>query len=243
MRLPQILISVCALSLILVVFTGIVAKKRYTTTLVFTAYLAVVFVTDVLMLGWPGTFYTTGFYALKEDVINGLRFAVALEMAYRIFHAFPSARQTARRVLRVLLAATLVAVLLATADATDAPALLDRVQPRVVNASVWLFTVLAGLILWYRLPVDAFHKAILVGWVPYLLVFSAALTYVGSHGSQLEIAANRTIVNRIIEVTNYIHTVAYLGLLTYWAKAAWAPVGVRVSAAAKPAVALQSSPG
>jgi len=237
MSLPQILISVSALSLLLVVFAGIVAKKRYATTVVFATYIALVFSTDLLMLAWPGTFYTTGFYALKEDVINGLRFAVALEMSYRIFRAFPTAKQTARRVLRVLLASTLVAVLFATADAVDAPALLDRVQPRVVSASVWLFTALAGLILWYRLPVDAFQKAILVGWVPYLLVFSAALTYVGSHISQLPDANNR-----IIEITNYVHTLAYLGLLVFWARAAWAPAGVRVSAA-KPAVALQSSAG
>jgi hypothetical protein len=231
------LISVCTLSLILVVLCGILAKKRYVTTVVFTAYLAVVFLTDLLIVAWPGTFYTTGFYALKEDVINGLRFAVALEMAHRIFRAFPSARQTARRVLRVLLAATLVAVLFATADSSDAPALLDRVQPKVVSASVWLFTVLAGLILWYRLPVDAFHKAILVGWVPYLLVFSAALNYVGTHGSGVI-----EVTNRIIEITNYVHTLAYLGLLVFWARAAWAPAGVRVSAA-KPSVALQSSTG
>jgi hypothetical protein len=238
MSLPQILISIGVLSLILVVLAGIVAKNRYATTVVFTAYLAVVLLTDFLIVAWPGTFYTTGFYALKEDVINGLRFAVALEMSYRTFRAFPSARQTARRVLRFLLAATLVVVILTTADATDAPALLDRVQPRVVSASVWLFTVLAGLILWYRLPVDAFHKAVLVGWVPYLLVFSAALNYVGSHGSQAPEA-----INRIIELSNYVHTVAYLGLLVFWARAAWAPAGVRLSAAKPPSMALQGSAG
>jgi hypothetical protein len=235
MSFPEILIAMSVLSLILVVFAGVIARKRYPTAIAFTAYLAVVFLTDALMLLWRSTFYTTAFYALKENAINALRFAVALEMAYRIFRAFPSARQTARRAMLVLLGATLVAVLFATADATDAPALLDRVQPKVVSASVWVFTVLAGLILWYRLPVDTFHKAILVGWVPYLLVFSAALNYVGSHGSQFPEA-----INRIIEITNYIHTLAYLGLLLFWARAAWAPVGVRVSAP-KPAMALQST--
>jgi len=235
MSFPQILIAICVLSLILVVLVGIFARKRYVTAVTLTAYLTVVFLTDALMLVWPGTFYTTPFYAFKENAINALRFAVALEMAYRIFRAFPGARQTARRALLILLAATLVAVLFATANAPDAPALLDQVQPKVVSASVWLFTVLAGLILWYRLPVDAFHKAILVGWVPYLLVFSAALNYVGSHGPQFPEA-----INRIIEITNYVHTVAYLGLLLFWARAAWAPAGVRVSAP-KPAMTLQSS--
>ena len=63
------------------------------------------------------------------------------------------------------------------------------------------------------------------------------MNYVGSHGSQFPEA-----INRIIEITNYIHTLAYMGLLLFWARAAWAPVGVRVSAP-KPAMALQSSPG
>ena len=31
-------------------------------------------------------------------------------------------------------------------------------QPRVLNGSIWLFTAIAALILWYRLPVDPFHK-------------------------------------------------------------------------------------
>jgi len=72
------------------------------------------------------------------------------------------------------------------------------------------------LILWYRLPVDAFQKAILVGWVPYLLVFSAALNYVGDYGKEF------------IAATNYVHTLAYLGLLLFWARAAWQPARVAV---------------
>ncbi|HEY6554723.1 MAG TPA: hypothetical protein VI669_15305, partial [Vicinamibacteria bacterium] len=104
----------------------------------------------------------------------------------------------------------------------------NKVQPRVISACVWLFTMLAALILWYRLPVDSFHKAILLGWVPYLLIFSAALNYVGDYGPQF------------LSISNYVHTAAYLGLLLFWTRAAWAPVGVRVSTP-KPALALQSS--
>jgi hypothetical protein len=125
---------------------------------------------------------------------------------------------------------TLVVVIAAAGNQPDAYTLVNKVQPRVISASVWLFTALAALILWYRIPVDSFQKAILLGWVPYLLIFSAALNYVGDYGPQFR------------ELSNYVHTLAYLGLLVFWARAAWAPAGVRVSAA-KPAVALQSSAG
>jgi hypothetical protein len=187
----------------------------------------------LLILSWPATFYTKTFYLAKENVINALRFGVAIELLYRTFRAFPSAHRTARGVAFLVLTGTLLLVLLATRDQPDAYTMINKIQPRVISASIWLFTALAGLILWYRLPIDAFQKAILVGWVPYLLVFSAALTYVGDYGPEF------------IAVTNYVHTLAYLGLLLFWARAAWQPARVAVvrPAAPAPATALQRSLG
>lgn len=227
----QTTIAVLGLITMSVLLTGLVWRRRYDVAYTFTFYLLVVFVTELLTFAWPDTFYRRSFYLQKENVINALRFAVALELMYRTFSAFPSAHRTARAVFLALVTATLVVVMAATGEQPDAYTLVNKVQPRVISASVWLFTALAALILWYRLPVDSLHKSILLGWVPYLLIFSAALNYVGEKGPDL------------IPLTNYVHTAAYLGLLGYWARAAWAPVGVRVTAAApaKPVVALQSS--
>lgn len=228
----QTTIAVLGLITMSALLVGLVWRRRYDVAYTFTLYMIVVFATDLLTFAWPDTFYRRSFYLQKENVINALRFAVALELMYRTFSAFPSAHRTARAVFLMLVTATLVVVLASTGEQPDAFALLNKVQPRVISATVWLFTALAALILWYRLPVESFHKAILLGWVPYLLVFSAALNYVGEYGLEVR------------EVSNYVHTAAYLGLLGFWAKAAWAPVGVRVTAAAaaaKPAVALQSS--
>jgi hypothetical protein len=146
---------------------------------------------------------------------------------YRTFRAFPAAHRTARAVVLVVLCLTLVAAVGATPDQADAHNLVTQVQPRVLSATVWLFTALAALILWYRLPVESFHKAILLGWVPYLLIFSAALNYVGEYGPQF------------ITITNYVHTLAYLGLLAYWARSAWAPASVQVSSPAPRSVVLE----
>jgi hypothetical protein len=235
----QTTIAVIGLIIMSVMLTGLAVRRRFDVAYTFTIYLAVVFVTELLSLTWPDPFYRRAFYLQKENVINALRFGVALELMYRTFRAFPGAHRTARGVFLVFVSVTLVIVMAATTgDQTDVYTLVNKVQPQVLSASVWLFTALAAMILWYRLPVESFHKAILLGWVPYLLIFSAALNYVGSNGSALSEGTKR-----IVELTNYVHTVAYLGLLSYWARAAWAPVGVRVSAAPKPSVALQRSPG
>jgi hypothetical protein len=86
-----------------------------------------------------------------------------------------------------------------------------------------LFTGMAVLILWYRLPVDTFHKAILTGFVPYLLIFTIGLNALDSYGWNIR------------DLINYVHTTAYLLLLAYWAWAAWAPLAV-------PAVARGPAP-
>ncbi len=224
----QTTIGIMGLIALSILLAGLLTRHRYDVAYTFTVYAAVVFVTELLGQLWPDTFYRRSFYLQKENAINALRFGVALELMYRTFRAFPSAHRTARAVFLLLVSATLVVVLTATGDQPDAYTLVNKVQPRVISACVWLFTALAALILWYRLPVDSFHKAILLGWVPYLLIFSAALNYVGEYGPQL------------IPLTNYVHTVAYFGLLVFWARAAWAPAGVRVRAA-QPSVALQSS--
>ena len=223
----QSTIAVLVLVIMPILLAGLVLRRRYDVAYTFTIYLAVVFVTDLLAVLWPGTFYRRVFYLHKENVMNALRFGVALELMYRTFRAFPSAHRTARAVVLALVSVALVVVLAATGDQPDAYTLVNKVQPRVISASVWLFTALAALILWYRLPVESFHKAILLGWVPYLLIFSAALNYVGEYGQQF------------ITLTNYVHTLAYLGLLVYWARAAWAPVGIHVSATPKRSMALE----
>jgi len=223
----QSTIAVLVLVIMPILLAGLVLRRRYDVAYTFTIYLAVVFVTDLLAVLWPGTFYRRVFYLHKENVMNALRFGVALELMYRTFRAFPSAHRTARAVVLALVSVALVVVLAATGDQPDAYTLVNKVQPRVISASVWLFTALAALILWYRLPVESFHKAILLGWVPYLLIFSAALNYVGEYGQQF------------ITLTNYVHTLAYLGLLVFWTRAAWAPVAVHVSATTARSMALE----
>src|SRR5262249_49846532 len=123
---------------------------------------------------WPTEFYNQEFWRPKETGLNFLRFVMALELAYRTFRSFPGALSTLRWVVLLVLGATFVAVL-TVGGSPDDRTFLGEMQPRVVNGSIWLFTAIAALILWYRLPIQSFRKEILLSYVPYLLVFTVAM--------------------------------------------------------------------
>jgi len=213
----QDVVSWTVILLSFVAVGGLVVRRRVGVCWTFVLYIAVSGAADLLMLVWPATFGRMWFWLGKELLIHVVRFALALELTLRTFRAFPAARSTARGVLLMVLMVTLVIVLLGTGQLEppgEAPALgplISRVQPGIVNGAIWLLTAIAGLILWYRLPVHPFHKAILVGLVPYLLIYTIALNLLESRGWGI-----RTQVN-------YLHTVAYLLVLGYWAVAAWRP--------------------
>ena len=48
--------------------------------------------------------------------------------------------------------------------------------PQIIAATVWLFTLTSLVIVHYRIPIDPWHRAILISFVPYQLVFTTALT-------------------------------------------------------------------
>ena len=210
-----IAVTAAAVLLASAALAGVTVRRRISVCWTFVLYLGVIAVTDLLMLLWPDRFWQLWFYTGKELVINVLRFALALELTYRTFRAFPSAHATARGVLFVVLLITLAIVFAGTGDLEPregAPALgpvISRVQPRVLNGAIWIFAVVAGLILWYRLPVHPLHKTILIGYVPYLLVSTVSLNLLESQGWAIRAHVN------------HLNTLAFLAVLAYWAVAAW----------------------
>lgn len=226
-------------ALVLTVLTGLFVRGRYRVCYLFVPYLLVVLGADLLLLLGPKSveadgilmsllgakgFYSRTFWFIKELSINLLRFGVALELAYRTFRAFPGARSTARGVLLLLIGITLASVLVVTPQVSAVNTddrieqLVGRLQPRVLNGTVWLLTGIAAVVVWYRLPVDRFHKAILTGLVPYLLVFTIGLSAIETNKWS----------QGIVENVNHVHTVAFQLLLAFWAWAAWAPVRMPV---------------
>jgi hypothetical protein len=205
--------------LILAALVGILARRRYRICYTFLLYLGAVLLSDLLIIFWPDRFYVRSFWLLKEILNNALRFGVALELSFRTFRAFPGARSTARGIALLLLAVTLVTVVAVSGDGSpgtsSAPPSFEqiagRIQPRLLNGTIWLFTAIAATILWYRLPVDSFHKAILIGFVPYLLIFTTGLNVLDSYSWDQGL--------RIY--INFAQVGAYYVLMTYWVWTAW----------------------
>jgi hypothetical protein len=190
-----------------VILCGLFYRGRARSCYSFTLYVLAVLVCEVLITAWPVDYHTLSFWIPKEILFSVLKFGIALELAARTFSAFPGARSTARAVVFVVLLLSLAAVLSVPAPADpNLPKLASQVLPRIVNGTIWLFTALAAVILWYRLPVNLFHKAILVGFVAFSLVFSVALT-------AIEVIPQSQ--------ASYLQSVAYVLLLGYWAHAAW----------------------
>jgi hypothetical protein len=103
-----------------------------------------------------------------------------------------------------------------------------NLQPYVLAGTVWLFLAISALILWYRLPVVPLHKALLLGFVPYLLIFTVAINLLKAFGGNVRAYAG------------YLKSAAYVALVAYWAVVAWRrgpPTRSRRRAAASPPAA------
>jgi len=224
----QALLGQTGTALLCIALAGVIARRRYREWWVFALYLSFVTVNALLISFWPERFYRPALWMVNESITNLLRFVMALELAYRTFRGFPGAMARLRVVLLSVVGVTLLVVLAATPPRLDYVTFIGQVQPRVLNGSVWLFTAIGALILWYRLPVRAFHKRILLGYVPYLLVFTLDVNAAGALGWERGLAFR------------YANQLAYLLLLAYWAHAAWQPLALpalgpaRIAAAALP---------
>jgi hypothetical protein len=149
-------------------------------------------------------------YMLLQVVSAVLRFGVALELAYCIFGAFPAAASTARRILLLILVATaVIALATAPADALDRRTHAESI-PRMANAAIWMFTALAGLVLWYRLPLAPLPRAVLMGYAPYLLVFTIGISLLFDPGPP-----------HLRAWAGYLSPLAFFILTNYWLRVAW----------------------
>lgn len=204
-------LAAAGLMLIGVILAGLFARRRSASCWSFVVYLAAVALADLLIALWPERFWTRGFWILKENVHNLLKLAVALELLVRIFQPYPGAYAAARRAVVVLLAGLGALIWSALPHGTDYVMVVGRLNPHVNDGTVWLFAALGGYCLWYHLPLDTLHKAILIGLVPYLLVYSVMQRMVVAFGWERGFVFNRTA------------PIAYLVLLAYWAYVVWRP--------------------
>lgn len=205
----QLLVAHAVKLMILVGLLCMVARRRHRDCWSFTAYLVTVLVGNCMTTLWPERFFNHDFYVARQGLFDLLKLLVGVEIACRVFAVFPGARRVARRVVFAVLALTTVAFALIPRYVPYATWF--EWQPRIVAGTVWLFTGTALLVVWYRLPIRQWHRAILLGFTPYLLVFVSLLGVLRAHGWDLR------------PLLGMFDALAYLALVTWWAWEAWRP--------------------
>ena len=165
----------------LVVLVGLFARRRAHLCWSFVAYLATGLVCNSLMSFWPDQFYRQWFYLLTQGLANAMKLAIAAELTYRTFRAFPGAAARVRLFLAPLF---LVPVLFVTKVPAGAAFedLVRLYQPQMQTGVIWIMVAITLLIAWYRVPVHAMHRAILIGFASYLLIFTTLLNVLRDYG-------------------------------------------------------------
>jgi len=212
MTAVQFLLGVSGTLALCVALAGVITRGRYREWWCFSLYLSFVSVYALLVAVSPERYRTPNLWMANENILNLIRFGMALELAYRTFRDFPGAMARVRAASLAVIGVTLIVVLAATPPQLDYVTFVGQVHPRVLNGSVWLFIATAALVLWYRLPVKPFQKKVLLSYLPFLLIFTVAMNALGALGWERGLAIN------------YFNQVAYLTLTAFWAWAAWQPV-------------------
>jgi hypothetical protein len=197
------------LGAIFLALVGIVVRDRVRYCASFTAYLAAVFTGEMLVIASPALFFTPKSWMVREVIYSLIRVGVAAQLAATVFAAFPGAKARARRVLFLTLIVTASMMIGMPAAFTYKAVAMDWL-PRVMTGTVWLMTGIALLVVYYRVPLDPFHKAILTGFVPYDLVCVTLADLMQRHGFQGFVAYG-----------NVIQPPAYFLLLAYFARESW----------------------
>jgi hypothetical protein len=201
--------------LIVVTLAGLAYRRRYRVAWTFAAYLVLILLFNVLMSVWPERFYKQSFWMLAQAVWDIAKISVGLELAYRAFRAFPGAKTLARPVVFVILALTTLALIrfppTSGSTAESFLIVLTDWHPRVLSGTIWLLTATMFLVVWFHLPIHPFQRAILLGFTPYLLVFTTLLNILHSRGLSIR------------GEVNLADGLAYSAVVAWWAYAAWRP--------------------
>jgi len=202
----QLLLAHLVKAALVVLLAGMLVRGRLGLCWSFGLYLLAILVGNSLATLLPQQFFTYSFWMLKQGVYDLLKVAVALELAWRAFAAFPAAWRTARVVLLslVVLSGLWVAWLTPRSFVT-----LWQWQPGAVTAAIWLLTATALLVVFYQVPIGDWQRAIMLGLAPYLLVFVTLLNVLRRRGWDVR--------NEV----SLADAAAYLALVVFWAWAAW----------------------
>jgi hypothetical protein len=163
------------------------------------AELAGMMLYNVPGLEWPQWLWSWEFWHFQQTALELVKLALAVELGVRVVAAFPGTWRLARALLGAALLTTTAAVTLGGAPQ----------HPLLATGTIWLFAAVSVVVVLFNLPLHAWYRALLVGFVPYLFVFSTLQSILGRRG------------NALAETIGSIDQVAYLALVGWWIYAAW----------------------
>jgi hypothetical protein len=153
---------------------------------------------DVPGLTWPRQLWSWHFWNFQQTVFAVIKMALAIELGLRVVAAFPGTWRLTRLMLGAALLSTTAIVIFA-----ETPQ-----QPLLATGAIWLFASTSLVVVMFNLPVHAWYRALLVGFVPYLFVFGTIQQLLVNLGLN---------VGRIF---GSVDQVVYLVLVGWWAHAA-----------------------
>jgi hypothetical protein len=144
------------------------------------AYLLFLTVCAFCVSTWPQTFYRWDWWMAKRAVFDALKAGIAIELALRAVAAFPGPKAR----LQVAMVATLAAsaAMIATAPGHRDYAALWAWQPTINSVTIWLFFVTALVVIYYRLPVSTWHRALVVVFSVKLFLFTVLINILAHAG-------------------------------------------------------------
>lgn len=198
---------VVSFGLLLLLCVGMLRTGRARESVAFSLYVLAATLFSGLFLVSPET-NTPELFIVKQGLYDSLLFGMALEISYRAFAAFRGIATWARGTLAGAVVTTTIGVFLLT-PVNHEYAHIGRYQPGTTTAGLWCLTFVALLIVWYQIPVPSFTRAIILGYVPYLVVFVVCFDLIERLGWG------------VIENVNLVKTGAYAACAGYLAYAAW----------------------
>jgi hypothetical protein len=187
---------------------GILVQGRARYCRCFAGYLAAVLTGDLLIMAWPEVFYTRKAWVVSQSIYSILKMGVAAELTATVFAAFPGAKARARRTLFLTLIVT-ASMMIGIPHALTFQAVVMEWMPRLLSGTIWLMTGIAILVVYYRIPLDPFHRMIVTGFVPYHVICVSLYDLIHRYGWSF------------LPYFNKIQPAAYLLLVAYWAKESW----------------------
>lgn len=206
MSVTHVLVASIVSGLLALAVLGAVTR-RWALCRTFPIYLMGCLSGNALVVLWQDRFWTPEFYAFKETIYGGLQMGVALELAVVILKPF---RAALTRVLLRFIGVLAVTGFMATVPRPGYFQALTLGLPLEQACVSWMFMILVFAVIWHRIPLGTYHRAVLVGFAFYVGAFAALLGATAAFGW-----------SAFVLCLQFIDPVAFATTVGLWGAAAW----------------------